>query len=85
MYIINEMQTGADGAIAFLPPITKEKWNEAESEFYIKVGYAAISQVWKHTVTLDDESGKRYKAKCYKHVANRTEEVVDTDTEPEGE
>ena len=85
MYIINELQTASDGTVAFVPPVTKEDIFQAESDFYIKVGYAAISNVWKHTVTLDTEDGIRIRAKSYKHDANGTEVIVDDDPAPEEE
>lgn len=84
MYIINEIQVSADGAVAFVPPVTKEDLYQAESDFYIKVGYAAISPVWKHTVTLDTIEGERIRAKCYRHDVNGTEIIVDNEPDSGG-
>ena len=81
MFIVQELQTSAEGNVAFLPPITQEDANKAESEFYIKVGYAAISSVWRHTIMLFSEDGAMYKFKCYQHDVNGTQVLIDHDTD----
>lgn len=67
MYIIQEIQTN-NGQSALLPAITKADKNEAESEWYHKMGYAAISEVQVHTVILYDEHGNVAKQGYYEHI-----------------
>ena len=74
MYIIYEIQTDANGNVAHLTPVHKATKEEAESEFYIKLGYAAISNVAVHTVTLENEEGFQAKRGCYKHPVQPTPE-----------
>ena len=81
LYIVQEIQTASSGSAAFLPPVVKEDQIQAESDFYIKVGYAAISEVWEHTVMMFTETGKLLKAKCYKHDASGTQVIEDNDPE----
>ena len=57
MYIIQEMQTNAAGEVTFVNPVTRATRNEAESEYHIKAGYAAISAVPVHTVMCYTEEG----------------------------
>lgn len=84
-YIIQELQVSPEQQVAFLPPVVKEDPYAAESEFYIKIGYAAISQVWRHTVVLYTDTGSLFKFKCYQHDANGTAVLNDLDipVEPE--
>ena len=83
-YIIQEVQTSADRTSAFLPPEVQTDKIVAESVFYIKVGYAAISSIWKHTVMLFDEEGRLLKSKCYRHDANGTEVIEEQDEDAGG-
>ena len=79
IYIVQELQESADNVVVFVPPETFADPVAAESDFYIKCGYAAISQVWLHTVMLHTDTGEVLRAKSYKHDANGTEEVTDND------
>lgn len=74
MYIIQEMQT-TRGQTALLPAITKADPLEAESEFLIKAGYAAISKVEIHTVIMYDEHGNVRDKKFYEHFPEPEPEV----------
>lgn len=78
-YIVQELQESADNVVAFVPPVPYEDKVAAESDFYIKAGYAAVSTVWLHTVMLYTDTGEVLRAKSYKHDANGTEEVTDND------
>lgn len=67
MYIIQEIQQMADGTISMLPAVMKESKNAAESEFYIKVGYAAISELPCHAVAMYTHDGTPIMHKAYFH------------------
>lgn len=67
MYIIQEIQTN-NGQTALLEPIKREDKLEAESEWHIKMGYAAISDVQVHTVIMYDEHGHTLKQGYYEHI-----------------
>lgn len=77
MYIINEMQTTYEqdetGKItektAQLPPVLKEDYNAALSEFYFKCGYAAISTVDVHAVYIVDIRGVQIERKDFDHTS----------------
>lgn len=75
MYIIQEIQT-TDGTPAFLPPVTKETREEAESAFYFAAGYAVVSQVPEHTVMTYTHEGFVIPelTKCFKHEVVEVEE-----------
>lgn len=66
-YIIQEIQTDEKGEVAMLPAVVKDTQNEAESEYHIKLGYAAISEVAVHAVTMYTEEGFPVMHGCYKH------------------
>lgn len=66
-YIIQEIQTDEKGKVAMLPAVVKDTQNEAESEYHIKLGYAAISEVAVHAVTMYTEEGFPVMYGCYKH------------------
>ena len=75
MYIIQEMQTDANGNVAFVPPVSKATRMEAESEYHIKAGYAAISSVPVHTVMCYTEEGFQVLPPVvYKHEVQPVEE-----------
>lgn len=61
MYIVQEIQTHKDGTTALGPAIRKENENEALSEVYRILQYAAISNVKVHTVVAYDEHGNQLK------------------------
>lgn len=77
MYIINELQTTYEqdetGKItektAQLPPVFKEDYNAALSEFYFKCGYAAISTVDVHAVYIVDIRGVQIERKDFDHTS----------------
>ena len=77
MYIINELQTtyeqDENGKITEkttqLPPVYKEDYNAALSEFYFKCGYAAISTVSVHAVYIVDIRGVGIKREDFDHTA----------------
>ena len=77
MYIINELQTTYEqdetGKITEkttqLPPVYKEDYNAALSEFYFKCGYAAISTVDVHAVFIVDIRGAQIERKDFDHTA----------------
>lgn len=66
MFIIQEIQT-TGGQTALLPVVTKTEPLEAESEFLIKAGYAAVSNVEIHTVIMFDEHGNVLNKRFYEH------------------
>lgn len=66
-YIINEMQTNAEGQTAFVPPAQEDDRNQAESVYYTRLAAAAISSVPIHTVTLETNEGFQLDRKCYMH------------------
>ena len=67
MYILIEMQT-ENGSTALLPALTYTDRNQAESAFYQKLSYAAVSEVDVHTVILMDEHGNTLKREFYEHL-----------------
>lgn len=68
MYLIKEFQTDLNGVTTELPVIAKATRMEAESEYHIKAGYAAISTVPIHTVMMFTEEGFQVMPPvCYKH------------------
>ena len=67
MYIIQEIQTN-NGKTSLLPPIPKEDKLAAESEWYHKMGYAAVSAVQVHTVIMYDEHGNMVRQGYYEHI-----------------
>ena len=91
MYIIQEMQSDGNGNVTFVPPVTKATRNEADSEYHIKAGYAAISAVPIHTVMCYTEEGIQVLPPVvYKHITapvgeELDEEVPEQATPTEGE
>lgn len=79
MYIIQEIQTDAQGNVAMLPAVIKATQNEAESEYHIKLGYAAISNVAVHAVTMYANDGFPVMHGCYRHTP--VVEVVESEEE----
>jgi hypothetical protein len=76
MYIIQEIQTDAQGNVSMLPAVTRATQNEAESEFHIRLGYAAISAVAVHAVTMYTNEGFPLMHGCYRHPAEPSAEAV---------
>ena len=81
-YIVLEIQATED-SVATLPPVIKDTRMEAESEYHIKLGYAAISQVRKHSVVLLDDKGSPIYWDCYEHIPEPDLEPVIEDSEEE--
>lgn len=75
-YIVQEIQTDVQGNVSLLPPVVKDTRNEAESEYYIKLGYAAISEVPLHSVIMYTYSGAPIMYNGYNHYVE-----PDTDTD----
>lgn len=67
MYIIQEMQTNGSQT-ALVPAATFTDRNEAESNYHMKLGAAAISNVQVHTVLMFDEHGNTLKRDYYEHL-----------------
>ena len=68
MYIIQEIQTSG-GQTALVPSSTFTDRNEAESNYHMKLGAAAISAVEVHTVIMYDEHGNTIKRDFYEHLS----------------
>ena len=68
MYILLEIQT-ENGTTSLLPALTYTDRYQAESEFYTKLSYAAVSEVDVHTVLLIDEHGNVLKREFYEHIS----------------
>lgn len=68
MYIIQEIQT-TGGQTALVPAATFTDRNEAESNYHMKLGAAAISAVEVHTVVMFDEHGNTIKRDYYEHLS----------------
>lgn len=66
-YIVQEIQTDAEGTVSLLPAVVKSSRNEGESEYYIKLGYAAISNVPIHSVIMYNQDGTPILYGCYVH------------------
>ena len=79
-YIVQEIQTDAEGNVALLPAVVKNSRQEGESEYYIKLGYAAISSVTIHSVIMYNQDGTPILYGCYSHWPEPT-----PDPEPEPE
>lgn len=67
MYIIQEIQT-TNNQTALVPAVTFTDRNEAESNYHMKLGAAAISSVQVHTVVMFDEHGNTIKRDYYEHL-----------------
>ena len=76
MYIIQEIQTNG-GQVSFVPPVTKATRAEAESDYYIKLGYAAISEVEIHSVIMYTDEGFPIMHGCYKHGNAAPEQPIE--------
>lgn len=73
-YIILEQQTN-NGVTAIVPPDpATDNLNAALSSFLIKAGYAAISNVEVHTVSLITEDGRLVRpSECFRHPVAASE------------
>ena len=66
MYIINEYQTNGNST-AVVTPATEENEHAALSIFHARCSSAAVSQVAKHTVTIETDEGFQVDRKCFLH------------------
>lgn len=66
-FVLETQEFSEDSASLVTPVITREDWNEAESEFCRLRSIAAVSSVPTHTIVLMDGNGYVYDYKCYKH------------------
>ena len=66
MFIVLEIQTNADGAVATLVDAFADR-NQAEQKYHTILSYAAISELPKHAAVMLDEEGRFIKAECYEH------------------
>ena len=64
MFYIIEIQKAKQGGYSHLID-TAEGFAQAESKYYGKLQYAAISVIPVHTVYLLDDKGIVYNEKCY--------------------
>lgn len=78
-FIIFEIQTDINNTVANLPPVVKENENEAWSEYYYKLSFAAKSSVYIHTVMLCTIDGRLIQGKSFMH--GEANEHSNTDTE----
>lgn len=75
MYYIIEIQKSTENAYAHLV-YTAESRNEADSIFYDKLHFAAVSGLPIHTVMLADEKGNFYASKSYASGDVETDESM---------
>lgn len=66
MFYIIEIQKNAEGQYAHLV-YTAESQNQAESIYYDKLHFAAVSTLPLHSVVLITESGDHHMSKAYRH------------------
>lgn len=66
-FTIFEIQTDASGNVAHLPPVNRTDENEALSEYYLKLAYAAKSTVYIHTVMLCTIDGRLIQSRSFMH------------------
>lgn len=64
-YIVNEYQTDEQGNTIIVPPEQRDDYYDAESVFYYKMSFAAVSTKAKHTVQMIDNEGNQLLTKCY--------------------
>lgn len=87
-YIINEYQTDAQGNTTIVTPEQRDDYFEAESVFYYKLSFAAVSDQEKHTVELETNEGQQILVKCYtaeEKAAIRARDQVQPEQQPEPE
>ena len=66
-FTIFEIQTDTSGNVLHLPPVTRTDENEAWSEYYLKLAYAAKSTVYIHTVMLCTIDGRLIQSRSFMH------------------
>lgn len=67
MYIVLEIQTMQDGAVATLPPVIKSTRQEADSLYHSILSYAAISSVPMHAAVILTNEGIEVAHQSYVH------------------
>jgi len=67
MFIVQEIQTFADGTVSLLPPITKASREEAESVYHSILSFAAVSAIPMHAATLLANDGHEIMHQAYTH------------------
>lgn len=67
MFIVQEIQTFADGTVSLLPPITKASREEAESVYHSILSFAAVSKIPMHAATLLANDGHEIMHQAYTH------------------
>lgn len=73
MYHIIEIQTNGSSSQIVTPIPSAENLYEADSIFYQKMSYAAISQVPVHSVVMIDENGLLLRNGSYNHSEQQEE------------
>lgn len=68
MYIVQEIQSFADGTVRMLTPVLTEDPQQAESVFHQQLAAAAVSELPVHAVALLDETGALRRREFYTHV-----------------
>lgn len=68
MFIILEIQANRDETAGTLVNVFKESEKDtAESKYHEKLMYAAVSQVYRHSVAMLKEDGSLVRSECYIH------------------
>lgn len=71
MYIVIEIQTGADGVVGTIVN-QYANLNDAESKFHTVLATASVSEVPFHTAMIITNEGVTVRAECYKHANGST-------------
>lgn len=74
MYIIQEIQTFADGSVHLLDPVQHGELQQAESVFHQKLAVAAVSSLPVHAVVILDETGAVQRREYYTHMEGEIDE-----------
>lgn len=67
MYVIIELQTAADGTVGSVVT-TANSMNEADQQYHSKLSFAAMSEVYCHSVSMIASDGTPIKHETYWHV-----------------
>lgn len=84
-YIIHEYQTDAEGNTIIVAPEQRNDYYEAESVFYYKMSFAAVSNKAKHTVKMETNEGETLLVKCYTAEEKAAKRALDNPPPPEPE
>lgn len=66
-YIVFEIQSYANGTVAFLPPVPYDTLNEAYSKFHTVLASAAVSNVAVHSCLIISSNGDLVYADRFEH------------------